>query len=162
MLNNLQELLVEEIKDLYSAETQLVKAIPKMAKASHNPRLKEALLAHLEETKTQVVRLETVAGLLDIKPTGKKCKGMEGVIKEGDEATSETGEEAVLDLALISAGSRVEHYEMAGYHTAIALCRQMGATEEMAHLEKSLAEEQAAEKKLRMLAKSMLEAHQSA
>src|ERR1700753_746177 len=116
---SLKDLLEDEIKDLYSAEKQLTKAIPKMAKGSNDPLLKEAFTAHLEETKGHVSRLEEVAKLLDIKPTGKKCAGMEGVIQEGAEALGEEGDAAILDLGLIGAGSRVEHYEMAGYMTAI-------------------------------------------
>src|SRR5271156_1451789 len=97
----LKDLLTDEIKDLYSAEKQLTKAIPKMAKGSNNPALKEAFTAHLAETLEQVKRLDEAAGLLEIKPTGKKCAGMEGVIKEGAEALEEEGEESVLDLGLI-------------------------------------------------------------
>jgi ferritin-like metal-binding protein YciE len=106
----------------------LTKAIPKMAKGSSDPALKEAFSGHLQETHGQVTRLEEIAGLLEIKPTGKKCVGMEGVIKEGAEALEEDGDAAVLDLGLIGAGSRVEHYEMAGYLTAISLAKRMGAT----------------------------------
>ena len=109
--NTIKDLLTDEIKDLYSAEKQLTKAIPKMAKGSNDPSLKEALTSHLEETKEQVTRLEQVGEMLGIKVTGKKCMGMEGVIKEGAEALEEEGEDTVLDLGIIGAGSRVEHYE---------------------------------------------------
>src|SRR3984885_9040400 len=124
----LRNLLEDEIKDLYSAEKQLTKAIPKMAKGSNDPALKAAFTAHLAETQKQVARLEQAAELLEIKPTGKKCVGMEGCIKEGAEALGEEGEEAVLDLGVIGAAGRVEHYEMAGYMTAIALATRIGAT----------------------------------
>jgi ferritin-like metal-binding protein YciE len=153
---SLKDLLADEVKDLYSAEKQLTKAIPKMAKGATDPALKEAFTKHLEETKGQVARLEQVAGLLDIKPTGKKCKGMEGVIEEGAEALGEEGDEAVLDVGLIGAGSRVEHYEMAGYLTAIGLAKRIGASEVAALLSASLAEEENAEKTLRKIAGTLM------
>jgi ferritin-like metal-binding protein YciE len=107
-----KDLLEEEIKDLYSAEKQLTKAIPKMAKGSNDPTLQDAFKGHLKETEAQVQRLEQIAEILGIKASGKKCVGMEGCIKEGAEALSEEGNETVLDLGIIGAGSRVEHYEM--------------------------------------------------
>jgi ferritin-like metal-binding protein YciE len=115
-----KDLLEDQIRDLYSAEKQLTKAIPKMAKGAHDAALSKAFTNHLKETEEQVARLEEVGILLDIKPAGKKCDGMEGVIKEGAEALEEKGNETVLDLGIIGAGSRVEHYEMAGYLTAIS------------------------------------------
>src|ERR1700683_154695 len=105
--NTVKDLLADEIKDLYSAEKQLTKAIPKMAKGSNDPALKEAFTTHLEETKNQVTRLEQAAEMLGIKVTGKKCMGMEGVIKEGAEALEEEGDENVLDLGIIGGGRRV-------------------------------------------------------
>ena len=152
----LKELLEDEIKDLYSAEKQLTKAIPKMAKGSGNPTLKQAFTAHLVETQGQVARLEKVAKLLEIKAGGKKCMGMEGVIQEGAEALEEEGERTVLDLGIIGAGSRVEHYEMAGYLTAISLATRMKATDVVNLLKESLAEEKAAEAKLRQIAATLL------
>jgi ferritin-like metal-binding protein YciE len=154
--NTIKDLLADEIKDLYSAEKQLTKAIPKMAKGSNDPALKEAFTAHLEETKGQVTRLEKAAEILGIKVTGKKCTGMEGVIKEGAEALEEEGEDNVLDLGIIGAGSRVEHYEMAGYLTAISLAKRMGAGDVANLLTESLAQEQAAEKKLRQIASGII------
>jgi ferritin-like metal-binding protein YciE len=151
-----KDLLEDEIKDLYSAEKQLTKAIPKMAKGSNDPTLKEAFTAHLKETQGQVARLEQVSQLLGSKPTGKKCVGMEGVIMEGAEALEEEGDETVLDLGLIGAGSRVEHYEMAGYLTAISLAQRMGSEEVVALLKESLVEEQGAEQKLRKIAVGLL------
>src|SRR5277367_5475358 len=150
--NSIQDLLADEIKDLYSAEKQLTKAIPKMAKGSHDAALSTAFKNHLKETEEQVARLEEVGKLLDIKPSGKKCEGMEGVIKEGAEALEEEGEETILDLGIIGAGSRVEHYEMAGYMTAISLAQRLGEREVVGLLQKSLAEEQAAEQTLRKIA----------
>ena len=152
----LRNLLEDEIKDLYSAEKQLTKAIPKMAKGSHDAALSAAFANHLKETEEQVTRLEEVGRLLDIKPAGKKCAGMEGVIKEGAEALKEEGNETVLDLGIIGAGSRVEHYEMAGYVTAISLAERMGAKEVVSLLQKSLAEEQAAEQTLRRIASGLI------
>ena len=155
-LNSIKDLLTAEIKDLYSAEKQLTKAIPKMAKGSTDAALKAAFAAHLKETQDQVARLEKASELLGIKPTGKKCVGMEGCIKEGAEALEEEGNDAVLDLGLIGAGSRVEHYEMAGYLTAISLAQRLGATEIVSLLNESLAEEEGAEKKLRTISKALL------
>ena len=151
-----KDLLEEEIKDLYSAEKQLTKAIPKMAKGSNDPTLQDAFKGHLKETEAQVQRLEQIAEILGIKASGKKCVGMEGCIKEGAEALSEEGNETVLDLGIIGAGSRVEHYEMAGYLTAISLAEQIGEKEIVSVLKKSLSEEQGAEDKLRKIARNLL------
>lgn len=149
---SVKDLLEDEIKDLYSAEKQLTKAIPKMAKGSHDAALATAFTKHLKETEGQVARLEEVGRLLEMKPTGKKCEGMEGVIKEGAEALEEEGEETILDLGIIGAGSRVEHYEMAGYMTAISLAERLGERDVVKLLQQSLAEEQAAEQTLRKIA----------
>ena len=150
------DLLEDEIKDLYSAEKQLTKAIPKMAKGSTDPALKAALHNHLKETHGQVARLEEAAKLLELKATGRKCMGMEGVIKEGAEALGDEGEDTVLDLGIIGAGSRVEHYEMAGYFTAISLAKRLGASAVADLLSQSLAEEQNAEKTLRKIASELI------
>jgi ferritin-like metal-binding protein YciE len=154
--NTIKDLLGDEIKDLFSAEKQLTKAIPKMAKGSHDPALKEAFASHLKETQGQVTRLEQAGQILGIKVTGKKCVGMEGCIKEGAEALEEEGEDNILDLGLIGAGSRVEHYEMAGYLTAISLAKKLGAGEVVTLLTASLGEEEAAEKKLRTIASGLI------
>jgi ferritin-like metal-binding protein YciE len=155
-LTTIKDLLEDEIKDLYSAEKQLTKAIPKMAKGSNNEELAKAFEAHLKETENQVGRLEKVAKLLGTEPTGKKCKGMEGVIEEGGEALDEDGDENVLDLGIIGAGSRVEHYEIAGYTTAIALAKQLGENQAVELLNESLKEEQAADNKLRTIAQTII------
>jgi ferritin-like metal-binding protein YciE len=152
----LKDLLEDEIKDLYSAEKQLTKAIPKMANGSNDPTLQNAFKGHLKETEAQVTRLEQIAKILEITPTGKKCVGMEGCIKEGAEALSEDGDETVLDLGIIGAGRRVEHYEMAGYLTAISLAEQIGEKQVVSLLKTSLAEEQNAENKLRKIATNLL------
>ena len=154
--NTVMDLLADEIIDLYSAEKQLTKAIPKMAKESNDPALKEAFSAHLRETEGQVSRLEKVAEIVDLKPTGKKCVGMEGCISEGAEALGEQGEESILDLGLIGASTRVEHYEMAGYMTAISLAQRLGKNDVVALFKESLAEEQAAEQKLRSIGAGLL------
>jgi ferritin-like metal-binding protein YciE len=154
--NTVRDLLEQELKDLYSAEKQLTKAIPKMSKGAHDASLKQAFAGHLKETEGQVARLEQIAQILNMKATGKKCEGMEGVIKEGAEALEAQGDETVLDLGLIGAGSRVEHYEMAGYMTAISLAQKMGASDVVALLKASLAEEEGAETKLRAIASSLL------
>ena len=154
--NTVSDLIADEIKDLYSAEKQLTKAIPKMAKGSNDPALQDAFKGHLKETEAQVQRLEQMAEILEIKPSGKKCVGMEGCIKEGAEALSEDGDETVLDLGIIGAGSRVEHYEMAGYLTAISLAEQIGEKQVVSLLKASLAEEQGAEDKLRKIAANLL------
>jgi len=146
-----KNLLEDEIKDLYSAEKQLTKAIPKMAKGANDPALQAAFRDHLKETIAQVARLEKAADLLEIKPTGKKCAGMEGVIEEGSEALEAEGDEIILDLGIIGAGSRVEHYEMAGYTTAISLAQRLKAVDVVALLKQSLSEEAAADQKLRKI-----------
>jgi len=151
-----RDLLEDEIKDLYSAEKQLTKAIPKMAKGAHDPALKSAFTDHLRETEGQVTRLEKMAAILEMKPTGKKCVGMEGCIQEGAEALEETGVPGVLDLGLIGAGGRVEHYEMAGYMTAISLAGQIKDSEIVSLLKQSLAEEAAADEKLRKIASGLM------
>lgn len=151
-----QNLLEDEIKDLYSAEKQLTKAIPKMAKGATDKTLQSALLAHLKETEEQVRRLEEVARILDIRPTGKKCIGMQGCIEEGSEALEAEGDETVLDLGIIGAGTRVEHYEMAGYMTAIGLAQSIGNREVVALLKASLAEEEGADQKLRKIGSILL------
>jgi len=153
-----KDLLEDEIKDLYSSEQQLTKAIPKMVKGSYDPALATALAKHLRETQEQVIRLEEVGRLLEMKPTGKKCEGMEGVIKEGAEALEKEGPEPILDLGIIGAGNRVEHYEIAGYMTAISLAQRLGAGEVVTLLEKSLAEELGAEQTLRRIATGLMEA----
>lgn len=155
-LNSVKDLLEDEIKDLYSAEKQLTQAIPKMAKGSNDKELEAAFRSHLKETEGQIERLEKVAKILGTKPTGKKCNGMEGVIEEGAEALKEQGNENVLDLGIIGAGSRVEHYEMAGYRTAINLAQRMGATDVVSLLSQSLSEEEGADEKLRKISQQIL------
>src|SRR5258708_10013460 len=150
--DSLRELYIDELKDLYSAETQMVKALPKLAKASSNPQLRHAFEEHLRQTSDQVTRLEQIFESLDEKPTGKKCLGMEGLVKEGSETIGEDYEDAVKDAALIGAAQRVEHYEIAGYGTVRTFAELLGESEHVSLLEETLAEEKAADVKLSDLA----------
>src|SRR5512134_1258643 len=124
----LEELLVDELKDLYSAENQIIKALPKMAKAASSPELKRAFERHLEETRRQIERLDQIGQALEIKLTGKKCKGMEGLIDEGKELIEDDLDENALDAGLIGAAQKVEHYEIAGYGTARTHAELLGFT----------------------------------
>ena len=147
----LKDLYIDELKDLYSAENQLLKALPKMAKAATSEELSAGFTEHLEQTKGHVERLETVFKELGESPKGKKCKGMEGLIAEGSEAVEEY-EGDLLDAALIGAAQRVEHYEMAGYGTVIAFAKQLGESTHVDLLNETLEEEKATDEKLTELA----------
>ena len=151
----LKELYIDELKDLYSAENQLVKALPKMAKAASSDELRTGFEEHLEQTKQHVARLEKIFEALDESPKGKKCKGMEGLIEEGSEATEEGYEDAVLDAALIGAAQRVEHYEIAGYGTARAMAEELGESEHASLLSETLGEEEETDEKLTELSKEI-------
>jgi ferritin-like metal-binding protein YciE len=155
-LSTLQILLEQEIKDLYNAEGQLVKTLPKMAKAATEPALKEAFNLHLEQTKIQVERLEQVAELLDITPKGKVCKAMKGLVEEGSEVIEEDGEPAVIDLALITAAQKVEHYEISGYGSARALAEALGLDDVAALLQETLDEEGQTDKDLTAIAEQLI------
>jgi ferritin-like metal-binding protein YciE len=148
----LQEKLVDEIRDLYHAEKQLVKALPKMAKNATHDDLREAFEAHLEETREQVARLEEVFGALGEKPRAKPCHGMMGIVEEGNETIQELEAGAVLDAALIAAAQRVEHYEIGAYGTCSAWARLLGLDEVVTLLDQTLEEEKATDKKLTALA----------
>ena len=124
-LESLDQLLEEQLKDLHSAESQLVKALPKMAKKASSPALVEAINAHLEETEGQVKRLQEIEQKFNIKLSGKKCKAMEGLIEEGAEALEMEGDENLIDLLIVAAAQRVEHYEIAAYGTARAIAEQL-------------------------------------
>jgi len=147
-IESLDKLLEDSLKDIYSAENQLLKALPKMAKAASNETLKEAFTSHLEETQGQVERLDQMAELLGIKLKGKKCKAMEGLLEEGKEALEAEGPEAILDSNLIAAAQRVEHYEIAAYGTARAFAKQLGHEEVADLLQETLDEEKACDEKL--------------
>lgn len=147
-LTSLDNLLLLELKDLFSAENQLVKALPKMAKAAHNEELKNGFEEHLEQTREHVNRLEQIAEDLDMKLSGHKCVAMEGLIEEGEQMIKEDGDPTIKDAGLIGAAQRVEHYEIAGYGTAIALARHLGHRDAVRILEMTLSEEKETDKKL--------------
>lgn len=156
-INSLHELLMQEIKDLYSAETQLVKALPKMAKAATDPDLKAGFETHLAETEGHVERLEEVAKLLEGTPRGKSCKAMKGLVEEGEETIEEDGHPAFKDLALITAAQKVEHYEIAGYGSARALAQVMGRSDVADLLQATLDEEGTTDKNLTALAEKIVQ-----
>src|SRR5216683_2507233 len=139
--DSLRELYIDELKDLYNAETQLVKALPKMAKAASNDQLRQAFEEHLRQTSEHVSRLEQIFETLDEKPTGKKCLGMEGLVKEGSETMQDSYADSVMDAALIGAAQRVEHYEIAGYGTVRAFAELLGEEEHVSLIELTLEEE---------------------
>jgi ferritin-like metal-binding protein YciE len=147
-VGTLEELLVDELKDLYSAEKQIIRALPKIIKAVSTPELREGLTNHLEETKGQVTRLEKIGEVLGKKMPGKTCAGMKGVLEEGSEVLEDTEKGLVRDAALISACQRVEHYEMAGYGSAREFAKLLGQKEVATLLDETLAEEKNADKTL--------------
>lgn len=157
-MSTLQDALLDEIRDLYHAEKQLVKALPKMAKAASDEELRAALESHLAETKTHVTRLEEAFALLEEKPRAKVCAGMAGIIEEGSEALEEDADEAVLDAMIIASGQRAEHYEMAAYGTSAAWADALGLSDVAQLLRQTLAEEKAADQKLTKLAKAGINA----
>jgi ferritin-like metal-binding protein YciE len=152
----LQELLVDELKDLYSAEGQIVKALPRMAKGASAPELKRAFEKHLVETRRQVERLDQIGRMLGIKLTGKKCHGMEGLIEEGRELLEEDLEENALDAGLIGAAQKVEHYEIAAYGTARTHAQMLGHTKVAKLLQQTLDEEGATDQALTALAERVI------
>jgi ferritin-like metal-binding protein YciE len=154
--NPLEELLVDELKDIYSAENQIIKALPRMAKAASSPELKRAFERHLEETRRQVERLDQIGQALEVKLTGKKCKGMEGLIEEGKEIMEEDFDDNAIDAGLIGAAQKVEHYEIAAYGTARTHAEMLGYTKAAKLLQQTLDEEGATDKKLTQLAESII------
>ena len=153
-MESLRDLYIDELKDLYSAEKQLVKALPKMVRLAAAPALKEAFTNHLAETKGHVERLEQIFQTLEASPRGKKCVGMEGLIEEANELAEEDPEEAVLDAGLISKAQHVEHYEMAGYGTVRTYALTLGESEHAELLQQTLDEEANADKLLTQLAEA--------
>lgn len=151
-LESLQDLLVHELRDLYSAENQLTHALPKMAKAASTPELQEAFQKHLDETNNQVQRLEQIFESMGVSSRGPKCKGMEGLIAEGDDLIKEKAEPDVADAALITAAQRVEHYEIAGYGGARTFAQMLGMNDVAQLLEQTLDEEKQADEKLTSIA----------
>jgi ferritin-like metal-binding protein YciE len=148
----LHDAFLDELRDLYDAEKQLTKALPKMAKAAHSPDLRSAFEDHLEETRGHVARLEEVFESLDEKAKGKHCDGIAGIIEEGKTVMDEDMDEATMDARLIAAGQRAEHYEMAAYGTVVAWARDMGHAGAERLLQETLDEERAADEKLTSLA----------
>jgi ferritin-like metal-binding protein YciE len=155
-LTTLRELYVEELKDLFSAENQILKALPDMVKAAHSPDLKVGFQEHLEQTKQHVVRLEQIFKTMGKGPHGKHCKGMEGVLAEGKELLQEDAEADVLDAGLIAAAQHVEHYEIAGYGTVRTYAKLLGEKDALALLQQTLDEEEQTDRKLTQLAESSI------
>lgn len=155
-MDSLQELLIHDLRDLYSAENQLTKALPKMAKKASNPELKKAFETHLRETEVQIERLQKIFDKLGKKPTGKKCVAMEGLIDEGKEAMAEDMDDDTMDAALISVAQKVEHYEIAGYGTVRTWAQQLGDDQMAKTLQQTLDEEGKTDKLLTELAESVI------
>jgi ferritin-like metal-binding protein YciE len=155
-MTTLEDLLVEQVRDLYDAEKQLVRALPKMAEAAHSEELQQAIQSHLEETKSQVSRLERVFEELDRPAKGKACKAMRGLVEEGDETLNGKSEAPLTDLSIIAAAQRVEHYEISAYGTARAIAVQLGQETIASLLEETEEEEKAADSKLTGIAAELL------
>jgi ferritin-like metal-binding protein YciE len=154
-LENLEQLFLQELRDLYDAEDQITEALPKMIEAAHFPQLKNALQDHLNVTRKQVERLDQVFDILGEDASGQTCKGMKGVIKEGDEIISQGGDNATVDAGIISAAQRVEHYEMAGYGTVRTYAELLGQQQIANLLQQTLDEEKEADEKLTEIARSV-------
>src|SRR5437016_1575597 len=150
--DSLRQLYVDELKDRYSAETQMVKALHKLAKAASNAELRQGFEEHLRQTSEHVSRLEQIFDMLGEKATGKKCLGMEGLVKEGAETMSEDYEGSLMDAAIIGAAQKVEHYEIAGYGTVRTFAELLGENEHVSLLEQTLEEEKETDQKLTQLA----------
>ncbi len=154
-INSLRELYVEHLRDLYDAENQLIKALPKMAKEASSDELRQGIEEHLEQTRGQAERLEQIFEQLGERPKGKKCKGMQGLIEEGQETLDEDMEEDTKDAAIIAAAQRVEHYEISGYGTARTYANLLGENEAAELLEETLNEERETDQKLTQLAEQI-------
>lgn len=157
-VDTLDQLLQEELRDIYDAEKQLVKALPKMAKAVSSEELREAINEHLQVTKGQVERLEQVFEKLGTKAKGKTCAGMKGLIEEGEEAVGQSGSAELKDAAIIGAAQRVEHYEIAAYGTARTFAERLGNEEVAELLQETLTEEEEADERLTEISESLLDA----
>jgi ferritin-like metal-binding protein YciE len=155
-LDSFETLFTEQLQDLYDAEQRLVKALPKMAQAAHNPSLRSAFEDHLRETKTHVSRLERVFQSMGQQPKTKTCEAMKGLVEEGSEAIDAKGDPNVKDAALIAAAQRVEHYEMAGYGTVRTFAERLGKKDAARLLQETLDEEGAADRKLTQIAESVV------
>lgn len=157
-LSTLHDLYVDELKDLYNAESQILKALPKMAKIASDPKLAAAFTEHVAETKVHIERLEAIFQQLDASPKGKKCKAMEGLLAEGQDLMANDANPSVMDAALIGAAQRVEHYEMAGYGCVRTYARLLGEDRAADLLQMTLDEEGNADKRLTKLAESVINA----
>ena len=155
-MKNLEDLFEQQLKDLYSAESQLVIAIPKMAKAAHDSKLKKAFENHLEETKNHKKKLEEICRELSIKPTGEECKTMKGLVKEAESIIEEKADPEVKDAGLIAEAQRVEHYEISGYGTVVRFAKELGHDRIAKKLQETLDEEYNADQKLGDLAERRL------
>ncbi|MEY2543308.1 MAG: hypothetical protein QOE81_769 [Verrucomicrobiota bacterium] len=155
-LDNLRKLYIEELRDLYSAENQLLKALPKMAKGASSDELRQAFENHLQETEGHVERLETIFEDLDESPKGKTCHAMKGLVEEGSEMLDEEGEKSVLDAGIIAAAQKVEHYEIASYGTVRTFAGLLGEKNAAKLLQQTLDEEGAADEKLNELAEGIV------
>jgi ferritin-like metal-binding protein YciE len=154
-LQSLKDLFIDELRDLYDAENQITEALPKLIEKAQHAQLKSALQEHLEVTRGQIRRLDTIFQRLKEKPTGETCKGMKGLIKEGDDMATRDGDSSVIDAAIISAAQRVEHYEMAGYGTVRTYADLLGENEFASLLQQTLDEEKEADKNLTEIAKTI-------
>ncbi|MBV8551113.1 MAG: ferritin-like domain-containing protein [Acidobacteriaceae bacterium] len=152
--NSLRDLFINQIEDLYDAETRLTKALPKMAEAAHSSPLRQAFESHLAETEGHVSRLQTIFRGINVEPKRETCEAMKGLISEGEEMVNAKGDSGVKDAAIIAAAQRIEHYEMSGYGTARSFAQQLGLKEAANLLQQTLNEETAADKKLNMIAES--------
>lgn len=155
-MKNLEQLFMHQLKDLFSAESQLVDALPKMAKKATDSKLRKAFEDHLEETKVQKKRIEEICKEFNVSPSGEKCKAMEGLIKEAEHFMEEVQDENVMDAGLIAEAQRVEHYEISGYGTAVRYAKELGHNEVAKKLQETLDEEYAADNKLDKLAETRL------
>jgi len=155
-MSTLKELYIEELEDIYDAEQQITEALPKMMNAASSPALRSSFEQHLEQTRGQIERLDQILEKLDADKNGKPCKGMRGIIAEGNEVLKEEAAPEVRDAALISAAQRVEHYEMASYGTAVTFARQLGEDQAAQLLEQTLEEEKQTDLKLTKLAESRI------
>jgi ferritin-like metal-binding protein YciE len=155
-LNTLRDLFEDELKDMYDAEKQILKALPKVIKAANDDELRNALSAHLNETRGHVDRLEQVFGVIDVKPKAKHCSGMAGILEEGGDLLDEDGSEGVLDAAFIAGCQRVEHYEITAYGSLMAWAKQLGYRDALELLKANEQEEKAADAKLSKIAESTI------
>jgi ferritin-like metal-binding protein YciE len=153
-IKTMNDLFVHQLQDIYYAENQLVKALPKMAEKASDPQLKQGFLTHLDETRTHVKRLEQVFGMHGVEVEAVDCPAIDGIIEEADEVTGEVADKAVLDAALINAAQAAEHYEITRYGSLIAWAKQLGRSDCASVLQKTLEEEKETDKKLTMIAEN--------